>query len=177
MWHQGFNRNFTKLRENILCAKKTIIPIYSAILLPELLSSAILESTPEPNQHNERCLRSACAHCPLNVSNADYILAYSPKWRKKVTLGEELLNKLVLLFSLIHAKLHTDVKNVKHYSCVSFPCSECSEEQEFVIALAHTVHAYAHIHCMYDWWILHSYATELNQYSTDLSCRMTPLTC
>ncbi len=25
MWHQGFNRNFTKLREYVLCAKKTKI--------------------------------------------------------------------------------------------------------------------------------------------------------
>ncbi len=60
--------------------------------------------------------------------------------------------------------------NVKHYCHVSFACSECSEAQEFVIALAHTVHA--HIHSMYstyDWWVLHSYATELNQYWTDLS--------
>ncbi len=30
--------------------------IYSAILLPELPSSAILESTPERNQRNQRCL-------------------------------------------------------------------------------------------------------------------------
>ncbi len=34
--------------------------IYSTILLPELPSNAILESTPERNQHNQRCLHSAC---------------------------------------------------------------------------------------------------------------------
>ncbi len=45
--------------------------IYSAILFPELPSSAILESTPEHNQCNERRLRSACARCLLNVNNAD----------------------------------------------------------------------------------------------------------
>ncbi len=39
----------------------------------------------------------------------------------------------------LHAKLHTDVKNVKHYFRVSFA-------QEFVTALTHTVHAYAYIH-------------------------------
>ncbi len=33
--------------------------IYST-LLPELPSSAILESTPEHNQCNQRCLHSAC---------------------------------------------------------------------------------------------------------------------
>ncbi len=44
------------------------------------------------------------------------------------------------IISHIHAKLHTDVKNVKHYSRVYFACSECSEEQECVISLAHTVH-------------------------------------
>ncbi len=38
----------------------------------------------------------------------------------------------------IHAKLHTDVKNVKHCSSVSFACSESNGAQEFVIALAHT---------------------------------------
>ncbi len=43
----------------------------------------------------------------------------------------------------IHIKLHTDVKNVKHYSRVSFACSESSEEQ----ALSHTVHA--NKHCTY----------------------------
>ncbi len=42
------------------------------------------------------------------------------------------------------------------------------------------VYMHMHIHCMYsmyDWVILHSYATELNQYSTDLTCRITLLTC
>ncbi len=94
MWHQGFNRNFTKLREYFLCANKTIITIYSTILLPELPSSAILESIPERNQ---RCLRSVDSAHMLNVNNADYVdyvLGYSPKWRKTVTRGEELLNKL-----------------------------------------------------------------------------------
>ncbi len=46
-----------------------------------LLFSAILESTPE------RCLRTACTHSLLNVNNADYVdyvLGYSPKWRKIV---------------------------------------------------------------------------------------------
>ncbi len=47
--------------------------IYSTILLPDELSSAILESTREHNQRNQRCLRSACAHFLLNVNNADYV--------------------------------------------------------------------------------------------------------
>ncbi len=38
--------------------------------------------------------------------------------------------------SQIHAKLHTDVKNVKHCSSVSFACSESNGVQEFVIVLA-----------------------------------------
>ncbi len=53
------------------------------------------------------------------------------------------------IISHIHTKLHTDVKIVKHYSRVSFACSEYSGAQEFVIALAHTVHAFAHVHCIY----------------------------
>ncbi len=40
MWHQGFNRNFTKLREYVLCAKKTKITTYSTILLL-LIQSAV----------------------------------------------------------------------------------------------------------------------------------------
>ncbi len=43
MWHQWFNRNFTKLRELFVHKKNNNI-IYSTILLPELPSSAILES-------------------------------------------------------------------------------------------------------------------------------------
>ncbi len=78
MSHQEFNRNFTKLREYFLCAKKTKITIYSTILLPELLSSSILESTPE---HNQRCLHSASTRFILNI-DADYVLGYSPKWGK-----------------------------------------------------------------------------------------------
>ncbi len=56
-------------------------------------SSAILEH----NQHNQHCLRSVDSTRMLNVNSADYvdyILGYSPKWRKTVTRGEELLNKL-----------------------------------------------------------------------------------
>ncbi len=48
--------------------------IYSAILLPELPSSNILESTPERNQHNERCLCSVDSARMLNVNNAHYVL-------------------------------------------------------------------------------------------------------
>ncbi len=44
--------------------------IYSTILLHELLSSAILESTPEHDQLNQRCLRSADTRM-LNVNSAD----------------------------------------------------------------------------------------------------------
>ncbi len=84
-----------ELREYFLCAKKTIKTIYSAIIFRELPSSAILESTPERNQ---RGLRSVDRAHMLNVNNADYVLGYSPKWRKTVTWGEELLNKLCYYF-------------------------------------------------------------------------------
>ncbi len=43
MWHQWLGFNFAKIQEYFLCAKKKII--YSTILLPEIPSSAILEST------------------------------------------------------------------------------------------------------------------------------------
>ncbi len=92
MWHQGFNRNFTKAMRTLFVHKENNKIIYLTILLPELLSSAILESTPERNQCNQHCLRSACACFILNVNNADYvdyILGYSPKWRKTVTQVEE----------------------------------------------------------------------------------------
>ncbi len=73
---------------------------------------------------------------------------------------------------------YTHVNKLKQYLHVSLACSECTEEQELVIALTHTVHAYAYtLYVQYDWVILHSYATELNQYSTDLTCRITLLTC
>ncbi len=67
--------------------------IYSTILLPELPSSAILKSTTERNQRNERCLRLVDSVRMLNVNNTDYVdyvLWYSPKWRKTVPRGEEL---------------------------------------------------------------------------------------
>ncbi len=66
--------------------------INSAILLPELPSSAILESTPECYQLNQHCLRSVDGVRMLNVNNTDYVLGYSSKWRKMVIRGEELLN-------------------------------------------------------------------------------------
>ncbi len=57
---------------------KTIIKMYSTILLPELLSSAVLESMPERNhvhaEHKQHRLRSASVRM-LNVKNADYVLA------------------------------------------------------------------------------------------------------
>ncbi len=79
------------------------------------------------------------------------------------------------IISHIHAKLHTDVKNVKHYTCVSFACSECSEAQEFVIA--HT--------CTYTLYIQYARtinefytAMQLNWINTELTWdRMTLLTC
>ncbi len=61
------------MRILFMCKENNNNIIYSAILLFDLPSSAILESTPECNQRNERCLRSACAHCLLNVNNAHYI--------------------------------------------------------------------------------------------------------
>ncbi len=57
----------------IFVRKENSIQIYSAILLPELPSSTILESIRERNQRNERCLHSACALLLLNVNNAHYI--------------------------------------------------------------------------------------------------------
>ncbi len=41
--------------------------IYSAILLTELPSSSILESIPECNQRNPRCLRSVKVHAQICV--------------------------------------------------------------------------------------------------------------
>ncbi len=75
-----------------MCEENSNNIIYSTILLPELLSSAILKSTPERNQRNQRCLRSVESARMLNVNNTDYVLGYSPKWQKTVTWGEELLN-------------------------------------------------------------------------------------
>ncbi len=59
--------------------------IYSAIILPALLSFAILESTSERNQC---CLHSVDSARMLNINNADDVLGYFPKWRKTVTRGE-----------------------------------------------------------------------------------------
>ncbi len=53
------------------------------------------------NQCNQRCLRSACAHFLLNINNADYVLGKA--CTRIVLLSkmvEELLNKLLFLFSL-----------------------------------------------------------------------------
>ncbi len=52
-----------------------------------------LESTPERNQCNQRFLRFVNTVHMLNVNNAHHI-DYSPKWRKTVTRGKELFNKL-----------------------------------------------------------------------------------
>ncbi len=62
-----------------VCQNNNII-IYSAILLPELLSSAILESTPERNQRNECCLRLACVCGLLNVNSAHYAKKNEINW-------------------------------------------------------------------------------------------------
>ncbi len=71
MW-QWFNRNFTKTRI-LFVHKENNNMIYSTILLPELPSTGILESTPEHDQRNQRCLRSADSTRMLNVNNADYV--------------------------------------------------------------------------------------------------------
>uniref|UniRef100_A0A9J8AR66 glycerol kinase n=1 Tax=Cyprinus carpio carpio TaxID=630221 RepID=A0A9J8AR66_CYPCA len=47
--------------------------IYSTILLPKVLSSAILESTPERNHCNLRCLCPVDSTRKLNVNNADVL--------------------------------------------------------------------------------------------------------
>uniref|UniRef100_A0A8C2FGP0 glycerol kinase n=1 Tax=Cyprinus carpio TaxID=7962 RepID=A0A8C2FGP0_CYPCA len=47
--------------------------IYSTILLPKVLSSAILESTPERNHCNLRCLCPVDSTHKLNVNNADVL--------------------------------------------------------------------------------------------------------
>ncbi len=70
------------------------------------------------------------------------------------------------IISHIHAKQHTDVKHVKHYCRVSFACSECREEQEFVIALSHTEHAHIHCICMSDEFYT---VTQLNWINTELT--------
>ncbi len=89
-------------------------------------------------QHTKRHTHLAKANTSLKTLNSfKYFFLHSNSTHK---------HKII---SHIHAKLHTDVKNVKHYSRVYFACSECSEEQEFVRALAHNVHAYAHIQCIY----------------------------
>ncbi len=45
------------------------------------------------------CLRSVERACMLNINNADYVLGYSPKWRKTGTLGDKVLNKLCYFFA------------------------------------------------------------------------------
>ncbi len=54
-----------------MCKENNNNIIYSAILLPELLSSIILKSTPEHNQCNKRCLVDSVRM--LNVNNAEYV--------------------------------------------------------------------------------------------------------
>ncbi len=47
---------------------------------------------------------------------------------------------------------YTHVNKLKQYLHVSLACSECTEEQELVIALTHTVHAYAYtLYVQYVW--------------------------
>ncbi len=50
-----------------------MITIYSTIFVPDLPSSAILESTPERNQRNQRCLCSVDSASMLNVIRAVYV--------------------------------------------------------------------------------------------------------
>ncbi len=76
-----------------MCKENNNNIIYSAVFLPELPSSAILESIPERNQRNQRCLCSVDSACMLNVNNAHYVRYF-----------EELLNKLLLLLFSLHTK-------------------------------------------------------------------------
>ncbi len=82
--------------------------LYRTVSQKNLLpSSAILESIPERNQRNQRCLCSVESARMLNVNNAgyfNYILGYSLKWQKTVTWGEELLNKLYYNYFLCAQK-------------------------------------------------------------------------
>ncbi len=91
-----------KLQEYFLCAKKTIITIYSTIFVPELPYSAILKSTLHWGVISIVYVQHARA-LSLNINNADctdYVLGYSPKWRKTVTRGQELSNKLLFAMFL-----------------------------------------------------------------------------
>ncbi len=93
--------------------------IYSTILLPELPSSAILESTPGRNQH---CLHSVDSTRILNVYSADYVdcfLGYSPKWHKTVTRGEEncWINYVIIVFFAFKKYSHSFIKLQLNHWC------------------------------------------------------------
>uniref|UniRef100_A0A8C1JN90 RAB3A interacting protein (rabin3) n=1 Tax=Cyprinus carpio TaxID=7962 RepID=A0A8C1JN90_CYPCA len=73
--------------------------IYSAILLSELPSSAILESTPEGNQRNEYCL---CSACELKLKDEE--CERLSKVRDQ--LGQELEELTASLFEEAHKMVH-----------------------------------------------------------------------
>ncbi len=104
MWHQGFNRNFTKLQDYFLCAKKTKIttlfnnssPLHhpGAILRMQLMYVDTLFK-----------LWSECKQC-IHVNTLQTLFTYvilfkmAPGWRR----GDELLNKIVMFVFFAHKK-------------------------------------------------------------------------
>ncbi len=90
MWHQWFNRNFTKLREYFLCAKKTKIMTLFNNYSP--LNHFIIEST------------ITHAHCfPLHVNKAKWMRVLRQQWLMWFG-GEELWNKVVIFIFFAHKR-------------------------------------------------------------------------
>ncbi len=98
MWHQWFKRNFTKLREYFLCAKKTKImnlfnnsspPCHPGAMRIVVYVVYALIWTKTTYPHGAADTEQ---HTLFTFSG------YSPKWRQ----GEELLNKVVIFIYLFY---------------------------------------------------------------------------
>ncbi len=103
MWHQWFNRNFRKLREYFLCAKKT----------------KILESIIYVNNVCNVCTQIRCLCSDQSVNNVNSVSAYGAEQRTEYVVyvcdtphngaigwrrGDELLNKVVIFVFFAHKK-------------------------------------------------------------------------
>ncbi len=101
MWHQGFNRKFTKLREYFLCVKKTkILTLFNNSSPPchPIAPSWIVSHTKTTNailcQQNHTRIRCLCFDLNVNSISA-YICClrmwYSPKWHYRVTWKKQIV--------------------------------------------------------------------------------------
>jgi len=87
-----------------------------------------------------------------------YILLFHFRSHFLAALNYTLMQFKNIIISQMHTKLHTDVKNVKHYYLVSFACLECIG----VYRSLSLIHVCAQMHCTYHMYAQLITVIELN---------------